>query len=55
MAAAQYGNLEIVKALLEKGADIHFKNSTGMTALSYAITSKQKAVEQLLIQAGATE
>ena len=55
MAAAQYGNLEIVKALLEKGADIHFKNCTGMTALSYAITSKQKAVEQLLIQAGATE
>ncbi|MCP3932030.1 MAG: ankyrin repeat domain-containing protein [Bacteroidetes bacterium] len=55
MVATQHGNIEMVKALLDNGANIHFKNTIGGTALAYSRTFKQKEIENLLIRAGAVE
>lgn len=53
MYATQQGNMEIVKELLAKGADVNFSNGIGGSALSYSITFKHKDIENLLIKAGA--
>lgn len=36
MYAIEYGSLDIVKSLIEKGADLNQKSSQGKTALEYA-------------------
>lgn len=52
--AAWYGEIDIVKLLLSRGADIHAKcKEGGMTALHYAAAYGQKEVAELLITKGA--
>lgn len=51
--AAQKGNLKEVEALLRKGADIHWKNPFGETALYKACESGHTAVAAALLAAGA--
>lgn len=53
MIAARYNNVEIVEYLLSKGADVNFKNESGMTALKCAIASKATDVEAVLRSKGA--
>ncbi len=36
MFASEYGHLEVVKYLIEKGADINVKNNEGNTSLDIA-------------------
>jgi cytochrome c551/c552 len=51
MAAALYGDAEMVKRLLKAGADPNAKNSAGATALMWAAPDRDKM--QLLLDAGA--
>ena len=53
MIAARYNNVAIAEYLLAKGADINWKNDSGMTALKSAIASNAKDTENLLRQKGA--
>jgi ankyrin repeat protein len=48
MIAARDGNIDIVKALLEKGADVNYKNDWDDTALSWAKGSNHKEIVHLL-------
>ncbi len=48
------GYLELVKALLEKGASIDLKDNFGRTALYYATNNGQAEVVKLLLEKGAT-
>lgn len=52
--AAAAGNLEIVKFLIDKGADVHYKDSHGDPVIAYAASSGNKniAVYDALINAG---
>jgi ankyrin repeat protein len=52
-AAAANGNLVILKALLENGADVNAKQAEGYTPLAQAIQSKNEAMIALLRQYGA--
>ncbi|MCB8942396.1 MAG: ankyrin repeat domain-containing protein [Ardenticatenaceae bacterium] len=52
-AAAANGNLAILRALLEKGADVHAPQAEGYTALAQAQQSQNKAMIALLQQFGA--
>ena len=52
MVAARYNNIEIMDYLLSKGADINFKNESGMTALKCALASGAKDAEALLRSKG---
>ena len=47
------GNEEIVKILIQKGADISKLNSKGESCLHYAVRSKNKELSQMLIDMGA--
>jgi len=40
MIAAREGNLEVVRALIAAGANVNAADSVGLTAMSYAIRSK---------------
>lgn len=51
--AAQKGEWEIVKWLIENGADIESKDEDGNTALSLATEYTHKAIVEFLIKAGA--
>jgi ankyrin repeat protein len=42
MIAARYNNVEIIKLLIEKGADVKVKDEKGITALKYAEASNAK-------------
>jgi ankyrin repeat protein len=54
MAAIRGGNLDIIKMLLEKGADVHIRSLTGETALMMAVSAKdQPDVVKLLLEKGA--
>jgi len=51
--AAMHGKKEIVKLLIEKGADVKAKNYDGNTALMLAAYNGYKAIVDMLIGAGA--
>ncbi len=51
--AAFYGHTEIVKLLLDKGADINAQNKTGYTPIHHAVENNQKDIVILLIAAKA--
>jgi ankyrin repeat protein len=55
MVAVQTGNIDIVKALLAKGADVNAKDSTGKTALLLATAAMRQDLIDLLKKAGAKE
>ena len=53
MFAAHNDNVEVVRLLLSKGADVNAKNSDGDTALTDAAKKGHVGVVVLLRQAGA--
>ncbi len=55
MSAAKGGHIEIVKLLLDKGADPSTRDTSGKTALDYAIEKKNDAVVQLLAKIAGTQ
>jgi ankyrin repeat protein len=50
MIASQNGHLDVVQALLSKGADVNAKRNDGATPMTLA---KDPEVKTLLVQAGA--
>ena len=53
MAAVVKGNIEIVKLLISKNADVNIADANGTTALIYAVQFKNKAILTLLIKSNA--
>ena len=53
MEAAQEGHVEIVKYLIERGANVHAETSTQDTALSYASANGHTIISDILLQCGA--
>ena len=53
MYAAGKGNIQTARALIEMGADINARNSTGDTALRMAASDGTLEVAKLLLEAGA--
>jgi ankyrin repeat protein len=54
MLAAAFNDVEMVKYLMEEGADIHVVDQYGMTALDYARKMGQGKVKEFLESVGAT-
>ena len=54
MTAASNGRTAIVKALIEKGANVNSRTRAGKTALSYATRRGHTAIVTLLRNAGAS-
>jgi len=48
MKASGYGHKDVVKLLLEKGAETRIKDKQGNTALDYASRKRHKTVATLL-------
>ena len=53
MGAAFHGHVNVVKLLLDHGADINLRGRDGATALMYAATADRKDVVRLLLDRGA--
>ena len=53
MEAAQEGHVDIVKFLIEKGANIHAETNTMDTALTYACANGHTTIADILLQCGA--
>ena len=53
MEAAQEGHIDIVKYLINKGANIHAVTNTMDTALTYACANGHTNIAELLISCGA--
>lgn len=53
MEAAQEGHVNIVKFLIEKGANIHAVTNTGDSALTYACANGHTIIADILLQCGA--
>jgi len=53
MNAAGRGQIEVVQALLDGGADVSLKTGTGITASTAAAVAGHSEVVELLKQAGA--
>ena len=51
MMAARYGSPEVVRLLLEEGADPTLRNEQGLTALDFALRAERKDAVQLLTAA----
>jgi ankyrin repeat domain-containing protein 17 len=51
--AASKGQLEVVKALVAAGADVHAKTANGKTAIDFAAKMHKTAVVEILLAAGA--
>jgi len=54
-AAVRQGRLEMARLLIAKGADVNARKKDGWTPLRFARTGKHEAVEQFLVEHGATE
>jgi uncharacterized protein len=52
--AARLGHLEVVRGLLDRGADPNIAGKDGLTALGCAVDGRHLAIEELLKEAGAT-
>src|SRR5690606_31029523 len=55
VTAAERGDIEQSKLLLDAGANVNHQNSTGVTALNNARLSGREEVARLLVQSGAKE
>jgi ankyrin repeat protein len=55
MWASLYGHLNVVKLLIEEGADVNARDDAGLTALMIALGRGHTDVAQFLIEAGAEE
>ena len=55
MAASEYGHTEIVKLLIEGGADINAQDEDSYTALRYAVREGHTEIVKLLYEAGAKQ
>jgi ankyrin repeat protein len=53
MNAVVGGNLQIVKLLVENGADLNLQDSNGITALIHAVLHKNTAIVKYLVESGA--
>ena len=53
MEAAQEGHVDIVKYVLERGANVHAETSTQDTALTYACANGHTIIADILLQCGA--
>lgn len=53
MNAACYGRVEIVKYLINHGANVNAKDNAGLTALHFAVKDANKGIITLLLDAGA--
>lgn len=53
MEASQEGHVDIVKFLIQKGANIHATTNTGDTALTYACANGHTLITDILLQCGA--
>ena len=53
MYAAEKGDFDLVKTLIEKGADVRHGNKKGVTPLMCAISGNNTAVFRLLLEKGA--
>ncbi|MEO7717595.1 MAG: ankyrin repeat domain-containing protein [Capsulimonas sp.] len=55
--AAQVGNKELVRTLIDNGADVHMRDDKGNTALHYGVSADQRQnvvpITEMLISAGA--
>jgi ankyrin repeat protein len=55
MGASVDGHIKVVNALLAKGANVHAKNTYGMTALMLASENGHEKIVKILKAAGAKE
>ncbi len=55
MYAANWGDLELVKVLVEGGADINARDRYGRTALTFASGHEHTEIAEYLQSAGGTE
>lgn len=55
MMAVQYGNYDFCKFLLKNGATVDHQNSSGNTALHYAVSLGFPAIIDLLVESGTDE
>ena len=53
MEASQEGHVDIVKFLIERGANVHAETSTQDTALTYASANGHTIICDILLQCGA--
>ena len=51
--AAEDGNVDLVRALIAKGADVNAKDAAGKTALMYAASKDHVDILNILLQKGA--
>ena len=51
--AAQYGHIDVVKALIEVGADVNYSDCDGNTPLTRAVANGHADIVKALIEAGA--
>jgi uncharacterized protein len=49
ISAAARGDLQVVKALVERGADVNVKDNKGYTALNHAIEARYDEVSEVLL------
>ncbi|CAK8683278.1 myotrophin homolog [Clavelina lepadiformis] len=53
VVATDYGHVDVMKYLIEKGADVNKSNSAGITPILVAIWEENYEAVQLLLQKGA--